>query len=58
MTAPCYKCEKRHELCHCTCYQYLTWKKGVDETRERRKQHDHADYLARDYNLKRCYKVR
>lgn len=43
--SPCYKCEKRHDLCHSTCEKYAKYQKALEAENEARKEHETTDFI-------------
>ena len=54
--APCYKCEERHNNCHCHCEPYLEFAQMRREVNEKR----HQDVTKNDYlfDVKRKRKIK
>ena len=63
MTAPCYKCEKRHDNCHASCPDYIAFSNERRDLTEKiyREKLLEADALhspARDQRFKKYAKRR
>lgn len=63
MTAPCYKCEKRHDNCHASCPDYIAFtneRKNMIEMifREKMIESDAMHSPARDRRVKKYAKRR
>lgn len=46
--SPCYKCEKRHDLCHAKCKDYKDYTESLKEERKRQ----HLETVLSDYDYR------
>ena len=63
MTAPCYKCEKRHDKCHASCPDYIAYTNERRDMikkicREKMIEADAMHSPARDQRVKKYTKRR